>query len=96
MKIESKTLPLFVNESTYRIGQDIINNHDEWKIEEYEATKNSTSIWIANGVLCLDLRNNRGRIGSFNLFEKIYIMKCLRKCTRLKAAEDIMEKDDSN
>lgn len=69
--------PLFVSEAVFYLGQSIAYDFEDWIFTEYTVSmkKKDIGIWIASGLLFIDFYP--ANCGAFNLFEKIYLRKCI-------------------
>jgi hypothetical protein len=67
---------MFIKNETIQLGQDMINNCQKWKQGMYCYYNGNIDIWTANGVLEID---SYPKIDMFNIFEKFYIHRCIKK-----------------
>ena len=74
---------MFIKKETRELGQDMINNPQDWVQRSHTFAKGGFEIWTANvPILSIDLRPF---CGAFNVFEKIYLHRCIKK-SRIKKA----------
>ena len=59
---------------------NIVDNFNDWEQGRYEVVNKITNqiIWTANGVFFIDFSPN---IQAFNIFEKMYLHRCIKKST---------------
>lgn len=61
---------------TEEIVHSLIVNTNDWRFDEYLATKGNLSIWIGNGIF--SLRVEEPVILNFSLFEKLKLWKAIK------------------
>lgn len=67
---------MIISKETKLLGQDMIENHHEWRNTYYEYTNGKISIWTGNGIPFID---TYPETKAFNLIEKIYLKRCIKK-----------------
>lgn len=72
-----------IKKEVRELGEDMISNCENWSQSHYCFGNGKIDIWTANTpILSIDLYPY---MGAFNIFEKIYIYRCIKK-SRIKKA----------
>lgn len=78
----------FISKSVQDMCSDMIENFDQWSVKHCRFIRNDgMSIWIGNGVFFIDVGS--GGLGLFNLIEKYYILKFIKKSIIKKSCSTI-------
>ena len=68
---------MFISKETKELGNDIINNCDDWKQYTHTYGNGKLHLWTAN-IPMFNL-DSYPSTSMFNFFERIYIHNCIKK-----------------
>ena len=73
---------MFIKKETKELGKDLVESYEKWEQNPHTYSNGKLEIWTANGVLFID---SRPETKMFNIFEKFYIHRCIKKSKINKA-----------
>ena len=74
---------MFITKETKELGRDLIENCQNWEQGHHTYSNGKLSLWTCN-VPWIDL-DSYPETSMFNIFERIYIHRCIKKSKIRKA-----------
>jgi len=79
---------MFIKQETRLLGKDMIHNCQDWTQKKHTFSNEKMEIWTCNGVWFVD---THPEMFMFNVFEKFYIHRCIKKSKIKKSIKAELE-----